>query len=63
MRAGNPAGAAFQTPLIVDTYVVCLQSINIGRAEIKAGLFPALLHTFLAIDYPEVTFLIYLKTV
>jgi hypothetical protein len=63
MRAGNPAGTTFQTPLVIDTYVVCLQAINICRTEIKTGLFLTLIHAFLPVNYPKVTFFIYLKTV
>ena len=38
MRAGNPAGATFQASFVIYAYAVLLQSVNICRAEIKAGL-------------------------
>jgi hypothetical protein len=44
---------------VIYTYAVFLQSIDIRRAEIKAGLLGAVLDAFLAIDYPKMAFFIY----
>ena len=63
MRTGDAAGATFETPLVIYTYAVFLQSINICWTEVEARLFLALFHTFLSIDYPKMTFFLYLKSV
>jgi hypothetical protein len=63
MRAGDPAGAAFQTAFVINTYVIPFQSVDICRAEIKAGLILALFGTFLSVDYAEMAFFIHLKTI
>jgi hypothetical protein len=62
--AGNPAGATFQTPFVIDADALSLlKPIDIGRTEIKTGLFLALFHALLTVDYPEMAFLIYPKAV
>ena len=63
MGTGNPARTAFQTSLVIDTDTVAIKSIYICRAEIKAGLLTAIFNTFLAINYPEMAFFVYLKTI
>jgi hypothetical protein len=63
MRAGDPAGAAFQTTFVVDTYVISLQTVDIGRAKIKAWLVFAFFGTFFSIYYVEMAFLSYFETV
>jgi hypothetical protein len=63
MGAGNAAGAAFQTTFVIDADAVLLQTINIGRTEVKTGLLLTIPYTLLAINYPKMAFFIYLKTV
>jgi len=41
MGAADPAGAALQAPFIVYADSVLFQPVNVGRANIKAGLFLA----------------------
>jgi hypothetical protein len=63
IRAGDAAGATFQTPLVVYTDAVLLQSVNISWAEIKAGLLLAISQALLAVNNAKMAFFIYLKTV
>jgi hypothetical protein len=63
MRAGDPAGATFQTAFVINTYVIPFQPVDICRTEIKTGLIQALFSTFLSIDYAEMAFFIHLKTI
>jgi hypothetical protein len=63
MGAGDTAGATFQASLVIDADVVLLQPIYICRTQIKAGLLQALLHTFPAVYYFKVAFLVHLETV
>jgi len=61
--AGEPAGTAFEASLVIYADAVLFQLINIGGAEIEAGLIPAFFHAYLAVHQPQVRFLIHVKSV
>jgi len=63
MGATDPAGAALQAPFIVDADPVLFQTVDIGRANVKAGLPAAVVEAHRTVQDLEVRSLIHFKAV
>jgi hypothetical protein len=63
VRAAYAAGTALQAAFMIDRNTVFCQAVNIGRAEIQAGLFPAFIPANCIIFYLEMALLINLESI